>query len=258
MKIDDKIDSKIEKAEFKIDKLEKKIAKLQHFLDTTDKNEDSYMYEDKTHSLKIAKRDLKETKTKLDGYIAKKSLYNSIDSVDSIPVIDTFLENWKMKTIKWYKEDYQKLLEYKKMVSEKQREFDQWCIENNLENKYNDLTRAKEKELRIDSVSRKRDIGKFGFITLSILGRGDKWEDELDKILEQEKVNKKRTLILKIKDVVGNIVDASNLFIGSNGEINGFIKGEKGKVRVLTISAGGWNIQCFHYRVLITKMGEKE
>jgi len=41
------------------------------------------------------------------------------------------------------------------------------------------------------------------------------------------------------------------LRIGMNGEINGIVRGEKGAVTVETIGVGGWNIQKFHFRVLV-------
>ena len=36
-----------------------------------------------------------------------------------------------------------------------------------------------------------------------------------------------------------------------NGEINGWVEGDKSNVSVETITAGGWNIQCRHFRVLV-------
>ena len=39
-----------------------------------------------------------------------------------------------------------------------------------------------------------------------------------------------------------------------NGEINGIAEGEKGRAKVETIGAGGYNIQCYHFRVLVNKI----
>lgn len=77
-------------------------------------------------------------------------------------------------------------------------------------------------------------------------------EAKLDRVLEEEKNRKYKELLDRVTEVVGTITDASNLTIGNqNGEINGFVIGHEGKCSVETISAGGYNIQCFHYRVLV-------
>ena len=75
--------------------------------------------------------------------------------------------------------------------------------------------------------------------------------EELNKVLDREVTNKRDALIYRTNEKIGDIVDASGLYIGSNGEINGFVVGTTGKARVETIYAGGYNIQCLHYRVLI-------
>jgi tetrahydromethanopterin S-methyltransferase subunit G len=80
-------------------------------------------------------------------------------------------------------------------------------------------------------------------------------EEKLNKVLAQEKLAKYYDLCNRISAVVGEIQDASNLSIGrQHGEINGIVVGSKGMARVETISAGGYNIQCFHYRVLVHKV----
>ena len=50
---------------------------------------------------------------------------------------------------------------------------------------------------------------------------------------------------------VGTITDASALYIGPEGDINGYIVGTEGEAKIQTIGAGGYNIQCFHFRTLI-------
>lgn len=77
------------------------------------------------------------------------------------------------------------------------------------------------------------------------------WDKAIKKVLDREVERKRINFILRITKKAGNIIDASNLRIGMNSEINGIVKGSKTNVRVTTISAGGYNIQCFHYRVLV-------
>lgn len=74
---------------------------------------------------------------------------------------------------------------------------------------------------------------------------------ELEITLEKEVNAKRKILIARIEKVAGKIVNANNLFIGVNGEINGQVIGEDKTVNVTAIYAGGYNVQCLHYRVLV-------
>lgn len=73
----------------------------------------------------------------------------------------------------------------------------------------------------------------------------------LSKAIDREVASKKLKLLNQIEKKIGAIVDASNLYFGYDDGINGIIIGEKGKARVETIYAGGYNIQCLHFRVLV-------
>ncbi len=73
----------------------------------------------------------------------------------------------------------------------------------------------------------------------------------LENVLNKEVANKKAALISKIKAKAGEIVDADKLYIGSDGNINGYVTGTIKQVRIETILAGGYNVQCLHYRVLV-------
>jgi len=57
-------------------------------------------------------------------------------------------------------------------------------------------------------------------------------------------------LIDRVTKYVGQITDYSNLYL-TGPSINGIVEGERGRVRLETILAGGWNIQCLHNRVLV-------
>lgn len=72
----------------------------------------------------------------------------------------------------------------------------------------------------------------------------------IEDIVEKDMENKKKTLLYKIKGKVGEIT-LVNLTCGEDGTPNGYIEGTEGKARIETITAGGYNIQCLHYRVLV-------
>jgi len=75
-------------------------------------------------------------------------------------------------------------------------------------------------------------------------------EVKLEEILLKDCKARYFQLVNEVTEITGIITDANNLTIVA-GELNGIIIGEKGKAKVQTFSAGGWNIQCFHYRTKV-------
>ena len=76
-------------------------------------------------------------------------------------------------------------------------------------------------------------------------------EKKLRNVLDREAEDKYDFIIARTEKIVGEITDASNLSIGYKGDLNGRIDGTDGSAWVETIGAGGYNIQCFHFRTLI-------
>ena len=63
-------------------------------------------------------------------------------------------------------------------------------------------------------------------------------------------------LVNRVNKKCGKILSASNLHLNTGNwlegqAINGWIEGEKGNAHVYSITAGGYNIQCLHVRVLV-------
>ena len=75
-------------------------------------------------------------------------------------------------------------------------------------------------------------------------------EDDIIKTCNRYADGYVMNLIDRVTKYVGQITDYSNLFL-TGPSINGIIVGERGRVRLETILAGGWNIQCLHNRVLV-------
>lgn len=74
---------------------------------------------------------------------------------------------------------------------------------------------------------------------------------QLAKDLNEEANRKYDFIIERTNAIVGEITDASGLSVGSKQDLNGFIVGTRGTAKVQTIGAGGYIIQCFHFRTLI-------
>lgn len=182
----------------------------------------------------------------------------------SIPVIDQFLQIWKEKTFSWYKDLQQKyFIEYNKeyefnesnlkLIEGLRNNFIPKITANNIQeiiNDYNSLPVFMQENWRGDLhyTLFKRWKSFYSILSLDICQKDD---DYINKILDREVEIKKLNLITRIQKKAGNILDASGLYIAGNGEINGWILGDIKKVKVETISAGGYNIQCYHFRVLV-------
>lgn len=185
-----------------------------------------------------------------------------------IPAIENFLENWKQRAKKYYMqliEEYQYELSKPRDVnyeslralrthswSEKQLYSEEKIIEllriiqenpniyiaNNLqaEIKYHQFTKWKFTKTKSDLV---------------IVERCNNDLNKLNQILEKEVDYKRAKLFELVSKKAGNIVDANGIKQGEDGTINGCIIGENQKVYVETIYAGGYNIQCLHFRILV-------
>lgn len=76
--------------------------------------------------------------------------------------------------------------------------------------------------------------------------------EKLEADLADEVKQKYDLIIERTTKHVGIILDASDLRVSETGELNGRIIGSDGQVNVRTIGAGGYNIQRFHFRTIIT------
>lgn len=143
-------------------------------------------------------------------------------------VIREFVENWKANAIKWAKESKVKYRSYKSELSNRRKieKIDIYTYFNMLETwcKMNGIT------------NQLRNFYDDGY--------------DLEEVYEREAERKYKQFVAKIEKKVGEVEEA-NLVIGIDGNINGLVKGTKGKALVETILAGGYNIQCLHYRILI-------
>lgn len=81
----------------------------------------------------------------------------------------------------------------------------------------------------------------------------DSYTEYMKNILVKESAHKKAQLEAKITKEVGEIKVVS-LMIGLDGSLNGYVEGTTGKVTVTTIGAGGYNIQRYHYRILVKRI----
>lgn len=154
---------------------------------------------------------------------------------NNLKEIKEFISQWKVRAINYY---HQAIEDYKKEYKE-------------LNEKYSHSNDDYKKE-------KKQLLEKYNQIVINLSsGYSPKdREERLLKIIEKEAATKEKTLIDRVNKEVGSIVKALTLNVGLNGELNGTIKGEKGTCKIETIYAGGYNVQCLHYRVLVYKIND--
>ena len=75
-------------------------------------------------------------------------------------------------------------------------------------------------------------------------------DEEIKENIRKESLIKEKNLIKKVESKVGSIKDARALSVGKDGNLNGIIEGETGKVKLITIYVSG-EIQRPHFRTLI-------
>lgn len=154
---------------------------------------------------------------------------------NNLKEIKEFINQWKERARQYIP---QAIEEYRKRKEEIDNTFDfytQW-----------EERKAKQREL---SEEYPQYIREFAY------GYSQKHrEEKIEKLIELESKAKEEKLIARVNKAVGTIVKAIDLKVGFNGELNGLIEGENGICNIETIYAGGYNIQCLHYRVLVKKV----
>ena len=239
-------------------------------------------YDNKKDDIKGAKSKLADAericanwKEKLDFEINKEKIIE-----DTAPqVIKDFLEDWKKKSFGWYVMRHASFLDFRTELREAEREAKVEALRTLPE--YADLRVRFGEDLYTDfhinnpwprkpmeEFLKERDLDyksikeRLGGFADQIIMKMCEFRDEdarlkwLDSALEQEKKAKLFLLITQINDITGPITDAQYLYVNA-GEINGVIIGEKGAAKVLTFSAGGHSVQCYHFRTRVDDVSSK-
>ena len=75
-------------------------------------------------------------------------------------------------------------------------------------------------------------------------------EEQIKSDVEKWKNREFKFMAERLKTEFGDIISTS-LYLGVDGNVNGIIQGSNKTARILTIFAGGYNIQCLHTRFLV-------
>lgn len=266
-----KAEAKVAKRTAVLQKHREQLAKLiQKGADQFDiriKKSDIESAEDK---LEEAKKILANWKEKLDERITSDDYLEA----NAPEILKEFLENWKQHAIDYYRQKRIRFIEYRKELRAAERAARLEALQTlpSLERSRKLYEGREPSDCDLANLWPRKDVDEFlrerGLdyyqIQKKLQAKGDgiifrmleisneqEREGWLERTMEEEKRAKLLDLIGRIMSTVGTITDASALYIGPEGDINGYIVGTEGKAKIQTIGAGGYNIQCFHFRTLI-------
>lgn len=258
--------------------------------DWSDRSREAYWllsdYDGKQDDIKGATEKLRDAERICEGWKAKLDIAINEEMViqEQVPqVIKDFLEAWKQNVFGWYCQRYEEFLELRADLKQQVREVrleafrtvPEYERYRKFQEEFHDGAEPddstlinmwprkpmedalKERELDDKTVQKKlKNFGDMVIFKMLEFRDGEKREAWLDSFLNEEKKAKLLHLVSRISDITGPITDARGLYIYA-GDLNGVVLGEKGAANVQTIGAGGYNIQCFHYRMLVHDVSEK-
>ena len=183
-------------------------------------------------------------------YKKKLNELTTKSSSTKIKIIEEFLLNWKRDVTNIIIDNIDVVDNYYALIHKRNSQFI-------------NMSRSEKESIQSEIEELKSGIYPLTFLVYNerLDGHIDlaKLSNELDKEVESKYWN----MIRSVEKYVGEIVDASNLSIGLDGNINGIIIGKLGTVEISTILAGGYNQnvivnvkhgQILHHRLLIKKV----
>lgn len=265
------IEKRVEGKKKEIAKLEAKLRRIEKAEATGWEVNPYYYHEsDKRYTL----RDLDEAREALAKYEEQLREANEKAASRNVAAILEFLENWKRRMFEYYEKNlkaaFQEREELKVLHGKvgafrygtpereeaeaeyKTRREAYYCKLHGYTRKTTEEERKSPRFRYVSSVKIKD--GEWEYLRPYFLGNIEESLAKLVKDLDREADRKYDFIIERTVAIVGKITDASNLRVGAKGDLNGYIIGTEGVANVQTIGAGGYNIQCFHFRTLINKL----
>ena len=264
MATQDFIVKRIEGKKKEIDKLEKKLARILKAKESGWQNNPYYYHE---KDIDYTTRDIESAKEALAKYEQELIDENNKAASRNVPAITEFLDRWEKRMTEYFREGLQEAYSLHDELNKLYERYDkcgygtpEWkATKEEYEQKraeFNEAMHGTYEEIGRDRYGIRRQKVKDGKLEYvrEYYSYGHDLESSMArvaKVLKTERDDKYDFILERTISITGKITDASMLRVGATGELNGNIIGEKGIANVKTIGAGGYNIQCFHFRTLI-------
>jgi len=268
----DNANEKVNKCQLTLQKRITKVEKTKAAFEHDPSRENDFNYSIAQEDYKTTTNKLKDLQFTVNTWTERlnkeKAKQNFISDIPEI--LKQFCENWKQSAIEWYNNKYENYIKTSSQLKQTERKIRIDIINNQSEfAKYRKLNYDdfdlinpyylwRKYEKIIEENNAMKELNKsLVFITDIIIINMTREHDEedrqkyLEKEMEVEKQNKLIDLMQRIIDITGTLTDCNGLSISPKGGIDGIVKGEKGSAKIETISAGGYNIQCYHFRTLV-------
>ena len=210
-------------------------------------------YGHKLEDIERTEEAIEEAKERLQKY--QEMLQEETEKANSrdVKIIMEFLEAWKQRNIEFFLKQKVKYDEAT-IVFNSNRNFlyDEMNSLGYCASWKKDDPNHEKYEALYEELQALKKAHRENWLHVTQFDHGSKdWETTMREDLELEKNRKYDDLIERTNKIVGQITDANRLQINEKDNLDGFITGTKGTAKVETIGAGGYNIQCFHFRTLI-------
>lgn len=268
--------ARIEGARNKIEALNKKMERILA-AKATDWKKNPYSYSE--DDVRRTEKEIKMAENRLAYWESKGQEEDAKEAARNVKPILEFLNTWKAKVTQQYTqmfESYYKEYEEVKAYGKKMREMTYGTSEREtIREKYEtkrllftskchgyyekqmvpssfpwDKGKPRETQVKIRN-------GEYEVIFPYV--SGNEMKGALEKLEEELTADcnaKYDNIVDRASYYCGKIEDASGLRVSPKGELDGIVTGNKGKCKITTIGAGGYNIQCFHFRVLVHEIKE--
>lgn len=236
------INKRIEGKQKEIAKLEKKLTRIIKAQESNWENNPYYYTES---DLKRAKKDLEAAKEALAKYQADLTTETEKDNSRNVEAIINFLNNWAERVFDWYAKMFANYQIARSKYDQKLNTYHEWLAN------FGTWKDPNAEQIQKEWKEYKKAFDQKWMPLYPYIDHKKFDSEKLRKELEQDKKVKYDDIVNRANKICGTITDATGLSVGEKGELNGLVIGDRGTAYIETIGAGGYNIQCYHFRTLI-------